>query len=82
MATLKLEIVAGGTTYTKTKTVTGPHLVRFIAAQRIVLGTPAGYTDTQVADAWFDKIYDQAKSETRSAEIGAAAAAVAPIDFT
>lgn len=31
MATVKIEVVAGAQTYTNTRTVTGPHLVRFIS---------------------------------------------------
>lgn len=84
MATLKLEIVAGGTTYTNTKTISAAHLTRFIGAMRIKLDLPSPtFTDAQVADAWFNKIFAMAKDDTRIVEnqVASTAAVVAGTDI-
>ncbi len=87
MATIKIETVAGGTTYTVTKTVSAAHLTRFIAAMRVVLDRPSPqFTDAQVHAAWAQRIYDQARADTKRVEAQAAttaaAAGVTEIDIT
>jgi hypothetical protein len=38
VATITIQIVAGGNTVGRTKTVSGPHLIRFLAAYKALLG--------------------------------------------
>ena len=86
MATIKVEIVAGANTYTRTKIISAAHLVRFVAAERVLLNMTGAQTDAQVAAAWADKIFE----ETRQAVLGVekqtaadtALSPITPIDFT
>lgn len=86
MATIKIEIVAGGNTYTRTKTISAAHLVRFIAAQRILLNMTGAQTDEQVAAAWADRVLEDARQAVKGVEVqtayDAAVAPIAPIDLT
>ena len=86
MATIKIEIVAGGTTYTRTKTISAAHLTRFIAAERVMLNMTGAETDAAVAAAWADKVFDETKVAVLGVERGTAvdtvAAGVTPIDLT
>jgi hypothetical protein len=61
MATITIQIVAGGVTTGRTKTVSGPHLLRFLAAYKALLGqVPDGagglrdMTDEECVLAWAD----------------------------
>lgn len=86
MATVKIETVAGGNTYTVSKTVTAAHLVRFIAAQRVLLNMTGSETDEQVHTAWAQKVFDQGKADVKAVERQSASdtavASVTEIGFT
>ena len=86
MATITIQINAGAQTYTHTKTVTGPHLVRFLAAYRTLLGqVPTGeqpepgqpipmrdMTDEETAAAWANGIFAGTKANIKRVEQTAA----------
>lgn len=82
MATVKIEVVAGGQTMTHSKTVSVDHLTRFIAATRFNLNLPQNMTDLDVLDTWAHHVLEAAKDVTRQYERGAASAAVTQIDFS
>jgi hypothetical protein len=75
MATMTIQIVAGGTTYTRSKTISGADLVRLIAAEKAGLDLPVNSTDQQVFDAWAEDLYRLEKARIRFAERRAAEAA-------
>jgi hypothetical protein len=81
MATVKIEVVAG-TTMTRLRTITGPDLIRFIAAYRLYASIDPAQTDTQVLETWADNVFQQAQNITRSTEQSAAAAAIVNIGLT
>ena len=64
MATITIQIVASGNTVGRTKTVSGPHLIRFLDAYKALLGQvvdsqgpPVTYrdmTDDECVLAWAD----------------------------
>jgi hypothetical protein len=60
MATITIEITAGGTTAGRTKTVSGPHLTRMLAAYRAFFENP-GMTDEEVIHAWADSLLNHSK---------------------
>ncbi len=68
MATIQIEIIAGGDTFTVTKTITGAHLVRFIAAQKERLSLEDPVTDADIADAWARSVFKQARGEVHAFE--------------
>jgi hypothetical protein len=89
MATVKIEVVAGPQTTTVLRTVTGPHLVRFITAYRGIMttpGSPGPFTDEQVVTAWANQVFSEARDMVRQREtqaaVDTAVAAIVPIDFT
>lgn len=67
MATVKLEIVAGGNTYTNTKTVSGADLTRFITAYKASVGLN-GASDAVAAQTWSQGVLDQMKAITKTYE--------------
>jgi len=67
MATFKFEIVAGGTTYTKTKNISGPDLIRLIAAYRLRYPEPA-LTDAEIADYFFEDLFRSVRLQVKSIE--------------
>ena len=67
MATVTISITAGANTAGRTKTITAPHLLRFLAAQRKILGLPSA-TDDEVVQAWADRILAETKNAIRSVE--------------
>lgn len=71
MATIKIEIVAGANTYSKTKTVSGADLVRLIDACKTHFGMPDA-TDADVADAWINALYSYTKGLVKGVEDAAA----------
>ena len=73
MATISISFVAGQTT-TVTKTVSGAHLTRMLAAFRAHFGIPAA-TDEQVAQAVAENIFAGLKACVRNIETNAAVAA-------
>lgn len=86
MATIKIEIVAGANTYTRTKTITAAHLVRWVAAKRIQLNMTGAQTDAQVAAAWADVIFEAERQSVKGIEdqaaVDTAKAGVTPIELT
>lgn len=89
MATITIQVVAGAQTYTSTRTVSGPHLVRFIAAYKRFLDAPAspsaGLTDSQVVNSWasnvFSSVRDLVLQQETQAAIQASTATITPIDL-
>lgn len=82
MATVLIEVVAGGETMSRLRNVTGQHLVEFVSALRQTYRLSAGLTDVQVLEFWADMIFIDAKALTRVAKNAAATAAVTDIEFT
>ena len=86
MATIKIEIVAGAQTYTLTKTITGPHLTRMIAAERVIHNMTGSQTDAQVATALFDAFFRDTRQAVKAVETQQAAdtalGGVTEIDLT
>lgn len=93
MATLVISITAQSTTVGRTKTVSGPDLIRFLNAYRTILGQVSNgaggmrdRTDDEVILGWADATIAKAKSQTRAVEntaaIKAAIAAQTDIAFT
>ena len=84
MATISLSFVAGQTV-TNTKTVTGPHLVRLLAAERGLRVIPEA-TDAQVIQYIADEFFQHLKSRVKEYENHiaalAAVAGVIEIDLT
>lgn len=74
-ATVVITITAGAQVSTFSKTVTGPHLIRFIAAMRIAynMTDTQAFTDAQVLQAWWNDVISQARARTRAIEAQAAA---------
>jgi len=87
MATIKIEVVAGANTYTKTKTITNAQATRFIAAYRVLYGqfqgpavgdppvlpAPRPYTDAEVADMWIDGLIAGTMGNIKNVESSIAA---------
>jgi hypothetical protein len=83
MPTATITVDAGGAgTMTRVRTVTGPHLTRFIAAVRKAYNVPQGFTDIQALEMWADFIFDEARSTVRGQEQATAAAGITDVDFT
>jgi hypothetical protein len=97
MATITIQIVASGNTVGRTKTVSGPHLVRFLAAYKALLGqvpvdpqVPNGakrdMTDDECVLAWADGLLAGTKANVLRQEQTAAAStatqAVTEIAYT
>jgi hypothetical protein len=97
MATMTIQIVASGNTVGRTKTVSGPHLIRFLAAYKALLGqvpvdpqVPNGakrdMTDDETVLAWADGLLAGTKSNVLRQEQTAAAStatqAVTEISYT
>jgi hypothetical protein len=96
MATITIQIVAGGVTTGRTKTVSGPHLIRFLAAYKALLGQvvdsvgpPVTYrdmTDDECVLAWADGLLAGTKANVLRQEQTAAAStatqAVTEIAYT
>lgn len=78
MATIKIEIVAGGVTHTKTKTVSAAHLLRLVAFWKGQYGT--NLTDPQAFDAWTDSLLTMFRDQVRRYEQGISV--TSDIDFT
>jgi hypothetical protein len=72
MATMKIEIVAGGTTYTRSKTISAGDLTRMFTAERALLGLPANASDQVAFDTWSEEIYRIEKGRIKSVEQGTA----------
>ena len=72
MATIKIEIKAGGDTHTVTKTISGAHLTRFMNAQKVLLNLEDNVTNSQVASAWFSSVFKAMKGQVVSHERAAA----------
>ncbi len=83
MATVTIQIVAAGNTVGRTKTVSGPDLVRFLAAYKTLLGKvvdsqgpPITYrdmTDDECVLAWADGLLAGTKANVLRVEKDAAA---------
>lgn len=73
MATIKLEIVAGGNTYTSTKTISGPDLTRLLTALRQKYNMNVALTDAQAAAFWQNEFFIELKALTKGTEQAAAA---------
>lgn len=87
MPTMTISVVAGAQTTTRNKTISGPHLTRWIAAKRIELNlTDPGVADADVVLAWADRIFAQERESVLTREKQSASdtatGAVAPIDLT
>lgn len=86
MPTMTITIVAGANTYTRQKTITGPHLTRWVAAKRVELNMTGSQTDSEVAVAWADKVFADERASVltreRQAAQDTANAGVTPIDLT
>lgn len=89
MATITIQVAAGAQTFTHTRTVTGPHLARFIAAYKRMLDTPTApsenLTDSQVLNIWASGVFSAArelvlKQETQAA-VQTSIATIVPIDL-
>lgn len=85
MATIAIQVNTGQGTVTRTKTVTGQHLLRLIDAYRALLKIPSA-TDDEVLTAWADYVFAGVKLsvlelEQASARLSANAG-VAEIDLT
>jgi hypothetical protein len=72
MATMKIEIVAGGTTYTRSKTVSAGDLTRMFTAERQLLGLPANSSDQVAFDTWAEELYRIEKGRIKQVEQQAA----------
>jgi hypothetical protein len=77
MATMKVEIVVGGTTYTRSKTISAGDLTRMFTAERTLLGLPANASDQVAFDTWAEELYRIEKGRVRSVEQGTATQAAA-----
>ena len=87
MATLTIQIVASGNTVGRTKTVSGPDLVRFLAAYKTLLGQvvnsqgpPITYrdmTDDETVLAWADGLIAGTKANVKRVEQTAASTTAA-----
>ena len=86
MATMTIQIVASGNTIGRTKTVSGPHLIRFLDAYKALLGQvpvdpqePNGakrdLTDDECVLAWADGLLAGTKSNVLRQEQTVAASA-------
>jgi hypothetical protein len=85
MATITIQIVASGNTVGRTKTVSGPHLIRFLAAYKALLGQvvdsqgpPVTYrdmTDDECVLAWADGLLAGTKANVLRQEQTVAAKA-------
>jgi hypothetical protein len=96
MATMTIQIVASGNTVGRTKTVSGPHLIRFLDAYKALLGQvvdsqgpPVTYrdmTDDECVLAWADGLLAGTKANVLRQEQTAAAStatqAVTEIAYT
>jgi hypothetical protein len=93
MATITIQIVASGNTVGRTKTVSGPHLLRFLAAYKALLGQVSDgngglrdMTDDECVLAWADGLLAGTKSNVLRQEQTEAAAtaseAVTEIAYT
>lgn len=67
MATLQLSLVTGGSTFSKTVTLSDADATRLRDAMRIVYGLPSG-TTSQVFDRLAAGIFNQIKSTVLSTE--------------
>jgi hypothetical protein len=72
MATMKVEIVVGGTTYTRSKTISAGDLTRMFTAERTLLGLPANASDQVAFDTWAEELYRIEKGRIKQAEQQAA----------
>ncbi len=86
MATMKIEIVAGGTTYTRSKTISAGDLTRMFTAERTLLGLPANASDQTAFDTWSEELYRIEKGRIKQVEqqaaVATAASGVADISLT
>jgi hypothetical protein len=96
MATITIQIVASGNTVGRTKTVSGPHLIRFLAAYKAFLGQvvnsqgpPGTYrdmTDDECVLAWADSLLAGTKATVLRQEqmvaASTATAGVTEIEYT
>jgi hypothetical protein len=96
MATITIQIVASGNTVGRTKTVSGPHLIRFLAAYKALLGQvvdsqgpPVTYrdmTDDECVLAWVDGLLAGTKAnvlrQEQTVAAGTATAGVTAIEYT
>jgi hypothetical protein len=96
MATITIQIVASGNTVGRTKTVSGPHLIRFLDAYKALLGQvvdsqgpPVTYrdmTDDECVLAWADGLLAGTKANVLRQEqteaASAASEAVEEIAYT
>jgi hypothetical protein len=93
MATMTIQIVASGNTIGRTKTVSGPHLIRFLDAYKALLGQVSDgngglrdMTDDECVLAWADGLLAGTKANVLRQEQTAAAStatqAVTEIAYT
>jgi hypothetical protein len=68
MATMTVEIVVGGTTYTRSKTISAGDLTRMFTAERTLLGLPANASDQVAFDTWAEELYRIEKGRVKSVE--------------
>lgn len=84
MATITIEVVAGQTA-THSKTVSGAHLARLLAAERTLRNMPSA-TDAQtiqaVADSFFAFLRARVRHAEEAAALATASAAVTEIALT
>lgn len=67
MATITIQVNTGVGTVTRTKTVTGAHLLRLIAVYKVLLNLPSA-TDDQVLTAWADYVFADVRLRVLEAE--------------
>ena len=88
MATVTITVVAGAQTFTNTRSITGPNLVRFIAAYKTTKPPPLPpeNTDSDVLARWAGDSCQSARDRVRRVEqdaaSSAATAAVTSIEWT
>lgn len=68
MPTIEIKVTAGAQTDTHIRTISGPDLLRLIAAYREHAGLPASATNSEVVAAWARNVFQRANSLTTTAE--------------
>lgn len=81
MATVTIQITASGNTVGRTKTVSGAHLIRLLAAMRTLTGN-SGLSDDDAVLAWADWAVARTREMVKGIEGSTAASSVTEIDLT
>jgi hypothetical protein len=80
VATITIQVSTGTGNVTRTRTVSGAHLTRMIAAYKGILGP--NLTDEESLLAWADKVLSDTKADVLHYERNATAAGVSEITLT